>query len=121
MLEKNLIFNCLPSSGGSPIFASRVPIEDINLTSVRAATVQEVDAYLNYFGTEGDSANQTFTQGTMQVPLANGTITGVPRTYTYQISNPTSQTFDLGLLIDWAPGYSSHLLVTTDQYRNCTQ
>ncbi len=100
MLEKNLLFSCLPPNTGQSIYASTVPRNNVSLETLRAATVAEVDAYLGFLGTEGDSATRTFTQGTMSVTLNNATIANIPRTYTYQLANPASTVYDLGILID---------------------
>lgn len=99
MLEKNLLFSCLPPNTGQSIFASMVEMSALNLSALRPATSLEVDAYLNYGGWEADSTNQTFTRS-IDVKLGNNTITDVPATYTYQPNNPASTVYDLGLLMD---------------------
>ncbi len=99
MLEKNLLFSCLPPNSGQSIFASMVELGSLNISALRPATIQEVDAYLNYNGWEPDSTNQTFRKN-ISVKLGNNTINNVPATYTYQPSNPASTVYDLGILMD---------------------
>lgn len=87
--QKHLLFSCM-SRSDNEVYASIKGEDDIEWDNVVAATVEDVDAYLNYTGSERDSANKTFTT-TASIMLGTRSITA-PATYTKQFENTNAIT-----------------------------
>ncbi|RME53635.1 DUF87 domain-containing protein [Candidatus Woesearchaeota archaeon] len=98
MEEENLIFDCFEDNIEHEVYASRKPLEQMNLASVTPATPAEIDALLGYDASDFMSGTRTFTE-TITVTLGSTTLT-VPATYTMKINESPSATFSTGILRD---------------------
>ena len=97
LYETNLLFNCLQPGMVHVVMASQAPPSGIDWQTLRAASPDDVDAYLGVASTYTTSANRTFLESES---FQLGTTTYVvPGTRTKYVGNSTSP-FDMGLLKD---------------------
>ena len=98
VVQKHLLFPCM-GEDENEVYASTKQSDEIFWDSVVAASPEDVDNYLNYTGTEQDSATRVFTEN-ISINLGERTI-WAPGTYTRQYgnSNPTTP-YNLVILKD---------------------
>ncbi|MCK5281913.1 MAG: carboxypeptidase regulatory-like domain-containing protein [Nanoarchaeota archaeon] len=98
VVQKHLLFPCM-GEDENEVYASTKQSDEIFWDSVVAASPEDVDNYLNYTGTEQDSAKNVFTEN-ISINLGERTI-WAPGTYTRQYgnSNPTTP-YNLVILKD---------------------
>ncbi len=99
--QKHLLFPCI-NTEGDEVYASTKHPDYIEWESVVAATVEEIDQYLNKSPGDRDSANNTFTTN-ITITLGTRSITA-PGTYTKQYGVDNSQTYNLVALKDNSDG-----------------
>jgi hypothetical protein len=100
MLEKNFLFNCLPSRQVNELFATMKDPISIDWDSVVPATPADVETYMNLAPESFISPTRTYLS-TISILLGTRNISNIPATYTFvfdRIRNVT--TFDIGILKD---------------------
>ncbi len=95
--KENLLFDCIASSDPREVYASATPPSQLDLSSVTAATPEEVDAYLGINSTSIVSATNTYKE-TFTIQLGAQSITA-PGTRTYT-TNLEKSNFTTVLLKD---------------------
>lgn len=98
MYDLNLLFNCLQPSIDHEVMASQVPPNEIDWSSLTAATPEEIDAYLNISSTHIMSASRTFLKTTIY-SIGNTPILA-PSTFTKKSEEAVPATYDMGILVD---------------------
>jgi len=109
-IQKHLLFPCLNREDDNEVYVSIKESIDINWDSVTGATIQDINDYLNYSGTERDSANYTF-EFNLSVKLGTRTVYG-PAMYTHQLGS-TGNTTDFPLVVLKEPATNTLIFVNT--------
>jgi len=102
--QKILLFQCMQTGIPNEIYMATKPQSQLNFSSIVSAEPYEIDDWIGYDSVYPDSANNTFTDPTMNLSIgSNITLTNVWSTRTYQFTglyDPPNQIFNLGILKD---------------------
>ncbi len=99
MTEANVFFECLNSDGDTLLFASPVPENQVSISTLQPATIQQIDDFIGIDSTHYESATNTFTE-TMSITLGGNQINNIPAVETRVGSNTQEGYFQAGALVD---------------------
>lgn len=116
MNEENVFFECFEVGIDHEIYASTVPLDQLDLNSLQPGTPAELDAFIGIDASDYDSATNTFTS-TITVNFGSTQINNVPAMFTYVGNNTNNQTFDTGILKDG----NGNLILVSHVYENLTR
>lgn len=116
MNEENMFFECFEIGIPHEIYASTVPLDQLDYSSFQPATIQDINNFLGVSSDSYESADYTFTT-TTSIMFGSQLIGNIPATYTYVGTGSEQTAFDIGAIKD---GNGNIIMVST-VYENLTR